>query len=62
MAQGYDNSIGDTFGRWADMTTEQRHAWWEYMGRRVEQDGILFDEATILYPRRWPNGNMPDEM
>lgn len=59
MAQGFDNSIGDQFGAWKDMTTEQRHNWWAYLGKRVAEDGLLFDEATIIHPRRWPEGNMP---
>lgn len=62
MSQGYDNSIGETFGLWKDMTPEAQDAWYIHFRTMSEEAGtLLYGEATIHHPRRWPNGNIPDK-
>lgn len=59
MVQSYDNSIGQTFGLWGEMTPEQQQAWWTHFRNETERAGtIMFGEGTIHYP---PRNNVTDD-
>ncbi len=58
MAIGSGAEIGVTFGRWGDMTPDDKQAWIDYM--MTDWHPWLYNGyATLHYPRRYPNGNYP---
>jgi hypothetical protein len=56
MAIGTASPIGESFGRFnvvGGFIDQQQYSMWaEWFGSRVEKDGLLFDEAKVMYPRR----------
>ncbi len=60
MAIGSGAEIGVQFGQWKDMTEQQRDLWCSTLRKRWG-DNLLGGYATVAYPRRWPNGDMPNE-
>jgi hypothetical protein len=59
MAIGSEGEIGVKFGKWGDMTEEQKDLWCKYV-REVWGKDLLGGYATLHYPKRYPNGEMPE--
>ena len=56
MAIGSDAPIGEVFTRLRIVNgfidQEQYSMWAAWFKKRVEEDGLLFDEAKVCYPRK----------
>ena len=56
MAIGSAPPIGETFTRIkvvnGFLDYEEMQRWFDYHKKRVEEDGLMYDEAKIGYPRR----------
>lgn len=56
MAIGSAPPIGETFSRIpvinGFLDSEAMQRWFDYHRKRVEEDGLMYDEAKIGYPRR----------
>jgi hypothetical protein len=55
MAIGSGAEIGVIFGRWGDMSDEQRDLWCATF-RDSFGDDLMRGYASVHYPRRYPNG------